>query len=353
MPAAFAELVKEKRVELTPKEAEIFKAVLPLDAFEGVHQAFTLTGHIAHINLHDEYLAYKNLIAQVILDKNPTVRTVVNKTEEVGSTSEFRTFPMEIVVGDPETEVTVKHSGCSYSFDFAKVYWNSRLENEHDRIASLCSSGEAVCDVMAGVGPFAIPAARYRRALVWANDLNVESYKSMVNNVKANKVEGLVYPFNTDGRDFIRLASKALYREAGKTITFDPNPPGAPRDPNINSKLKPIETYTIPAVFNRFIMNLPATAVEFLDAFIGLYAGLESQFEDPSDPDMTSKKLKLPIIHVYTFHKTSSLSRSLKKLVDVLPYAAEGIFESTGCLSGGYSEKQIAKEGAQTSGGAS
>ena len=34
--------------------------------------------------------------------------------------------------------------------------------------------GEAVCDVMAGVGPFAVPAGK-RKVFVWANDLNLRA----------------------------------------------------------------------------------------------------------------------------------------------------------------------------------
>ena len=41
-------------------------------------------------------------------------------------------------------------------------------------------------------------------------------------------------------------------------------------------------------------MNLPATAVNFLSAFIGSHAGMESLFEPNSSR-------KLPMVHVYSF----------------------------------------------------
>ena len=40
-----------------------------------------------------------------------------------------------------------------------QVYWNSRLEQEHSRLTSSFLPGQRIADVMAGIGPFAIPAA--------------------------------------------------------------------------------------------------------------------------------------------------------------------------------------------------
>jgi tRNA (guanine37-N1)-methyltransferase len=44
-----------------------------------VPSSFESVGHIAHFNLRPEVMPFKHIIAQVVLDKNPTIRTVVNK----------------------------------------------------------------------------------------------------------------------------------------------------------------------------------------------------------------------------------------------------------------------------------
>lgn len=84
-------------------------------------------------------------------------------------------------------DVEVKELDCTFRFNYSKVYWNSRLSTEHERLVGLFQPGEAVCDVMAGVGPFAVPAAK-RQVFVWANDLNPDSYESLKDAVVRNKV---------------------------------------------------------------------------------------------------------------------------------------------------------------------
>jgi tRNA (guanine37-N1)-methyltransferase len=121
------------------------------------------------------------------MDKNPTVRTVINKTDDVGTNSEYRTFGYEILAGEDDMNVEIKEEECIFRFDYSKVYWNSRLNTEHKRLVAMFQPGEVVCDLMAGVGPFAVPAGK-KGVIVWANDLNPDSYASMRDAVTRNKV---------------------------------------------------------------------------------------------------------------------------------------------------------------------
>lgn len=109
----------------------------------------------------------------------------------------------------------MKENHCIFKFDFSAVYWNSRLCSEHERILKLLPEKAVLFDVFAGVGPFAVPAAKVRRCRVFANDLNPSSHHWLNENARQNKVIDKVQTFNLDGREFIR-------KEFGKFLQDQP-----------------------------------------------------------------------------------------------------------------------------------
>ena len=251
---------------------EVLHKLLPGDVGEGRPSSYEQAGHIAHLNLRDEMLPYKHMIGQVILDKNPMLRTVVNKLGNIEN--EFRTFPMEVIAGQDDFDVTVRESGAKLAFNFRNVYWNSRLQTEHARLIEILKATAAsrqqgssliVADIMAGVGPFAVPLAMHYEAniVLHANDLNPESYTALVKNSKVNRIQhGRLMAYNMDAREFI-------VGLVGKNIRFQ-----------------------------EAIMNLPANATDFLDVFIGL----ETRYNRDRDPPLgTQDEFSLPRIHVYGF----------------------------------------------------
>ncbi|KGL73919.1 tRNA (guanine(37)-N1)-methyltransferase, partial [Tinamus guttatus] len=244
------------------KLEEILRAVLP----EGqeVTSGFSRVGHIAHLNLRDHQLPYRYLIGQVIIDKNPGVTCVVNKTSIIDST--YRNFEMEVLAGESNLVTKVKENNTTYELDFSKVYWNPRLSTEHGRIVELLKPGDVLFDVFAGIGPFAIPAAK-KKCRVFANDLNPESYAWLLHNCKLNKVCDKIKAFNMDGRDFLlgpvrEELSKGLLLQTEEQKTS-----------------------------SHIVMNLPALALEFLDALRHVVAGA------------ARSAAALPTVHCYAFSK--------------------------------------------------
>ena len=131
---------------------------------------------------------------------------MINKVDDVGSESEFRTFQYEVLAGPNDLNVQVAEGNCIFEFDYSKVYWNSKLETEHRRLINLFQPGEVVCDVMAGIGPFAVPAGK-KRVFVWANDKNPESFKCMEAAIKKNKVSPFPAASHRERPDFRPPAS--------------------------------------------------------------------------------------------------------------------------------------------------
>ncbi|KAJ5902755.1 tRNA (guanine(37)-N1)-methyltransferase [Penicillium taxi] len=264
--------------------AEIASSILPEDIDE-VPQGFTQVGHVLHLNLRDKWLPYKYIIAEILKDKNPPIRTVINKTEDPIPHISF-----ELLAGENDLNVVQHEQDCEFHFDYARVYWNSRLETEHRRLVQKFQPGQMVCDVMAGVGPFAVPAGR-KRIFVWANDLNPHGYEVMQDAIKRNKVQDFVTPFNKDGREFIRFTAQSLLEADPLTVTIKPK---QRRSEKQKTDGPPPKVYNRPSIVDHYVMNLPATAIEFLDAFRGLYTGKEALFAP-----QTSQLL--PMIHVYCF----------------------------------------------------
>ncbi|KAM0898150.1 hypothetical protein ACQ4PT_022109 [Festuca glaucescens] len=234
---------------------EVLEALLP----EGIiiPAGFETVGHIAHLNLRDGHLPYKELIAQVVLDKNkPKIRTVVNKTDAIQN--DYRTMQLEILAGHDSLVTTVIESGLRFKVDLATVYWNSRLATERQRLVnSIFTSSDVVCDVFSGVGPIAISAAK-KVTYVYANDLNPIAVEYLERNIVLNKLERKIEVFNMDARRFVT----AIYS---------------------SQHVRPI---------TQVVMNLPKDAAEFLDIFRGILRNRQA-----------GQPCVMPKIHVYGFSK--------------------------------------------------
>lgn len=233
---------------------EILEALLPKGII--VPSAFETIGHIAHLNLREEHLPYKNLIAKVVLDKNqPKIQTVVNKIDAIHN--DYRTMQLEVLAGNHSLVTTVVENGMRFHVDLATVYWNSRLATERQRLLSGFTHSDVVCDVFSGVGPIAISAAKIVKR-VYANDLNPYAVEYLERNCVFNKLEKKIKVFNMDGRRFIQAIFES---DKAKSIT-------------------------------QVVMNLPNDAAEYLDAFRGIFR------DRPKNGDFT-----FPMIHVYGFSK--------------------------------------------------
>jgi len=217
----FSERNKKTRINA------VLQSELSLHSLASLPRAADFVGEIAIIEIPPELKPYEKSIGNAILRVNKNVRTVLAKAGAVSGTYRLREF--KVIAGEASTETIHKEAGCRFKVDVTKAYFSPRLSHEHQRITSLVREGETVVDLFSGVGPFAIMIARaHANVKVYAVDVNPHAVEYLKTNIRLNRVIGRVYPFLADARK--------------------------------------ITDEKLSGIADRVIMNLPESAIEFVDA---------------------------------------------------------------------------------------
>lgn len=265
---------------------------------------------------------------------------MVNKLHTIDNV--YRNFAMEVLAGDEDFIVHTHEGGCSLSFDFSKVYWNSRLQNEHTWLVDSFAQDDLVVDAFAGVGPFALPAGK-KGCAVMASDLNPASAEALGANARANKLTHMVRTFNEDARAFIRrapvdvwnapfaaytppLSSKQRSRAAREAQALKAAATATPAGTATETNAAPAPAGPERKLIDHFVMNLPASAIEFLDAFRGLYREL---YKVEGAREAVKAKGKLPMVHCYCFTKEVETAAQ-----DILAVSGAGLSPDRGGSAG-------------------
>ena len=199
---------------------------LPPNLLASVPRAIDFVGDIAIVEIPPELTDHKKIIGEAILKAHKQTSTVLAKSSAVEGVYRIRDF--EVIAGIKKTVTVYREYGCMYHVDVAKAYFSPRLSTEHNRVASQVKDGETVVDLFAGVGPFAILIAKkHENVRVYAVDVNPDAIALLKRNIAVNRAEKQVVPLFGDARQVVReqLSGKA----------------------------------------DRVIMNLPETALEFVD----------------------------------------------------------------------------------------
>jgi tRNA (guanine37-N1)-methyltransferase len=151
----------------------ILQSVLPVSPPTSYEQV----GHVAHLNVREQHLPYRHVIAEVFLETLPSIETVVMKVGQVEGP--YRTYDLEVLAGRNDTQVTVVEDGLSIHFDLRKVYWCSRLAGERQYLLRQFKKGDTIVDVFSGVGGLCLLAAKKLNANVHANDWNPHAIESL------------------------------------------------------------------------------------------------------------------------------------------------------------------------------
>ncbi|CAD2102900.1 met-10+ like protein, putative [Plasmodium vinckei] len=177
--------------------SEVLRQIFP-SINEIIHK-FEIVGHIAHLNFCNKLEDCKKIIAEVILDKNKSIKTVINKKDILNNV--HRTFNIELLAGEKNYITELKENNIKIKVNYELMYWNSKLKKERDRIYSIVQNNSIIIDVFGGVGIFSLLLSS-KSCLCFSNDINKHAYDYMNINIDINKKKNIL-TYNLDGRQFI------------------------------------------------------------------------------------------------------------------------------------------------------
>jgi tRNA (guanine37-N1)-methyltransferase len=250
------ECVFLKRTQ-TASFGEIIKNEFPDLNFNEITTKFDQLGEIAVLKIDPTKTTFhfRQRIGELILSQFPRINTVLNKSDIIDKTE--RIFPIEYLAGVKKTQTLHREYGLSIFIDLKHAYFNPRLAEEHNRIASIINKSEKILDLFTGVGPFALHCAHKVRCKVVAVDINPYAIYALKKSIKQNKLLGTVSPIIGDSRYVFRIKK----------------------------------------YFNRVIINLPQSSIEYL-------------------PYVTTLLENSGIITFYQFiHKSKNPKSDIKKLI--------------------------------------
>jgi len=166
---------------------------------ETMPSSYEVIGDIAILNLEDEQLDDADEIAAAIMEQQPNIRTVLQKTDPLSG--EFRVGEYERIAGDGTETVHIEH-GARFRVDPTEVYFSERLGHERERIMELVEDGERVAVWFAGVAPYAILIARHTDAAhIDSIEKNPAGHTYAEDNIELNGVRDHVTAHRGDVRE--------------------------------------------------------------------------------------------------------------------------------------------------------
>lgn len=185
-----AENVLDQDVSVLHSEEENIDYDLP---------SFELIGSIAVINDLDG--RKEERVVEGITANHPHVETILLKEEQLSG--EFRVGGYRKLYGD-RTETVHTEFGVDIKVDPTKAYYSERFSTERKRIADQIQSGEKVLIMFAGVGPFALVAAKHSEAeKIVAVEKNPEACEYLKDNITLNNFEDRIDAYCGDVEDIL------------------------------------------------------------------------------------------------------------------------------------------------------
>ena len=101
-------------------------------------------------------------------------------------------------------DITHLENGVYFTFDPSKIMFSPGNVNIRTSMKGIDAAGKIVFDMFAGIGYFSIPIAKYGHPdMIFASEINPESFHYLRKNIQNNKVHGKFNIYNKDCRDIV------------------------------------------------------------------------------------------------------------------------------------------------------
>jgi tRNA wybutosine-synthesizing protein 2 len=138
-------------------------------------------------------------VGEALLELHGEADTVLDRGDVTGA---HREPDVTVVAGAGDTETVHVEHGTKYALDLAAVMFSPGNKAERARMGEVTGESEAVLDMFAGVGYFALPMAR-AGADVTAVERNPAAFRYLLENASLNEVTDRLEPYRGDCREVV------------------------------------------------------------------------------------------------------------------------------------------------------
>lgn len=189
---------------------EALKEVLTKSELSHLKASFDTVGSVAILEIDDEITKKQKIIAETLLNLNPSIHTVLKKSGI--HHGRFRTQDLIYLAGKKTKETEYKENNVKLLLDVEKVYFSPRLSAERKRIYQLVKPGENVLVMFSGCGPYPIVISKNTEALLIIGiEINPIAHKYGLKNILLNKLKN-VKLYNADVKELLPKLSQKFDR---------------------------------------------------------------------------------------------------------------------------------------------
>ncbi len=191
------------------KLKELLKEKLSEEELNLLPRGFQIIGKVIILKLHPKLVTHKEIIANKYLEQFTQIKSVYINLGKIRG--KFRSPErIEYIAGIRNPIVKHREHGIIYKFDLTKIMFSKGNLKERRFLATLVNQNEVIVDMFAGIGYFSLSIGKHSKVKkIFSIELNPYSYKFLLENIKLNHLEDIIFPINGDSKDEVLKLSKS------------------------------------------------------------------------------------------------------------------------------------------------